>query len=264
MGQHIRTLVLKFLLVFCRPLIEAGRVYAALSPLYHTGKGTKDWKYYIDMNDFIRYVRDDFFKNHSIFHDRKKQPFTKTELLSLIQSNNKYDGLLRHISDNYAIDPVLLEDLLILRNLSPKEIKKNIENRYRDLHVIQQNNSLLIDGIVGEFKQTLVFNNNILKECQELLPYLDRSEKRYLLDGQRVGLYELLSIYRESEPENERAKGLGSLNAAEIAESTMDPKHRKLLRYTPDNIEEEIMEMRKVNDDKFLLLKDVDISEFEF
>ena len=97
------------------------------------------------------------------------------------------------------------------------------------------------------------------------MPYIDRSEKRYLLDGQKVGLYELIKIYRQSEPKNiERAKGLGSLDPAEIGYSTLDPARRKLIRYTPQDIEAEIEEMRRVNYDQFQLIKDLDISQYEF
>ena len=75
----------------------------------------------------------------------------------------------------------------------------------------------------------------------------------------------LVSMFRKSEPKNiERAKGLGSLNDIEIGESTLDPRNRKLLRYTTEDITREIEEMRQVNDDKFTLIKDIDISQYEF
>jgi hypothetical protein len=57
---------------------------------------------------------------------------------------------------------------------------------------------------------------------------------------------------------------LGSLNDIEIGVSTLNPQNRKLLRYTTEDITREIEEMRKVNDDKFTLIKDVDISQYEF
>ena len=44
-GAHIRTLVLVFLLLYCRPLVEAGRVFASLPPLYGI-KQRSGWKYF--------------------------------------------------------------------------------------------------------------------------------------------------------------------------------------------------------------------------
>ena len=104
-----------------------------------------------------------------------------------------------------------------------------------------------------------------MNACTPLLPYLDKSEKRYLLNGKKIGLYQIISTFRNSEPKNiERAKGLGSLNDLEIGESTLSPENRKLLRYTTQNISNEIEEIRRVNDDKFKLIENVDISQYEF
>ena len=264
-GYHIRVLLLKFFLLYFRSLVEEGRVYAALSPLYHINKGTKNWKYYIDRDDFIKYVRDIFYKEHQLLHIHKKTSFNKSELTSLITNNHKYDEILKSISDNYAIYPVLLEDLMILRNKSTKEIKKLIEGKYPYLKVSIKNNYPVVEGIVNDVSCEFVFNENLINACSSILPYIDASEKRYILDGRKIGLYELLISYRQSEPKNiERAKGLGSLDAGEIGYSTLDPEHRKLIRYTADDIEAEIEEMRKTNDDKFQLIKDIDLSTVEF
>ena len=92
-GFHIRSLVLKFLLVYCRPLIEEGRVYAVLSPLYHVNKGTKKWRYFIDKDDFTKFVRDEFCKENKIAHLPSKKEFSKHEISSLIINNNNYDFL---------------------------------------------------------------------------------------------------------------------------------------------------------------------------
>ena len=62
----------------------------------------------------------------------------------------------------------------------------------------------------------------------------------------------------------ERAKGLGALDAREIGISTLAVENRKLLRYTVTDINKEIEAMRKANDDKFSLIKDIDISQYEF
>ena len=264
-GYHIRVLVLKFLLLYCRPLIEEGRVYAALSPLYHVSKGTRNWQYYTDRDDFIKYVQNDFYSKHKLVHATKKTPFTKSDLTSLIANNNNYDIKLEKIADNYAIYPVLLEDLMLLRTSPFNTLKKNLEKKYPYIKVTQEKGQAVIDGIVNDFSHLFAFNQNLIDACAPILSFIDRSEKRYILDGQKVGLYELIKTYRQSEPKNiERAKGLGSLDAAEIGYSTLDPARRKLIRYTPADIEKEIEEMRIINDDQFQLIKDLDISQYEF
>ena len=271
-GFHIRTLILKFLLVYCRPLIEEGRVYAVLSPLYHVDKGTKKWKYFIDKDDFTQYVRDEFVKANKVVHQKTKKEFTKSEISSLIINNNNYDFYVERIANNYMIDPILLEDLLLLRNEAFNkfsEFKKLISKKYKYLKIEKKGDVVLLNGLVnginGDREHTIIFNEQLLNACAVLIGYLDKSEKRYILNGHKIGLYQLISTFRKSEPKNiERAKGLGSLNDIEIGESTLDPRNRKLLRYTTEDITREIEEMRQVNDDKFTLIKDIDISQYEF
>lgn len=264
-GYHIRTLVLKFLLLYCRPLIEYGRLYIGLSPLYHIDKGKKTWTYYIDKDDFNKYVRDQFYKNNKIQHISNKKDFNKSELLSLIINNRDYKSYMDTISTNNAIHPILLEDILIVRNESFNKIKKFIENKYPYLKVYMKNNTVLIDGIAFDATQAVVLNDFLISSCNILTSFLDNSEKRYIINGNTVGLYEMLDIYTQSEPKNiERAKGIGALNPYELGYSTLDPKNRKLLRYTTTDIIQELETMRKVNDDKFTLIKDLDLSQYEF
>jgi hypothetical protein len=54
------------------------------------------------------------------------------------------------------------------------------------------------------------------------------------------------------------------LNAYEIGYSTLDPARRLLIKYTVKDIEDEIEEIRKINDDQYQLIKDLDISQYEF
>lgn len=268
-GFHIRTLVLIFLLTYCRPLIEEGRVYAVLSPLYHINRKTKKWQYFIDKDDFLVYVRNQFCKNNTVAHAKNKKVFTHKELDKLIDDFGDYDLLMDTISSNLSIYPVLLEDILILQynaKYSKFSIFKNkIESKYKYLKVEKRNGQVVVDGLAYNLAHTIVISQQFLDFCRPLYAPLEKSEKRYLLNGSKVGLYELIRTYRQSEPSNiERAKGLGTLNDVEIGISTLSPENRKMLRYTAQDINKEIEEMRKVNDKKFTLIEGVDISTFEF
>lgn len=251
-------------MLYCRPLVEAGRVYCALSPLYHVNQRKKNWQYFIDKNDFLNYVQDQFMKNYEVTNSNGKK-YTRSQLHALIMKFHPYKDMLKKVADTYAIYPVLLEDILMIRNVEFKKFKKLIESKYRFVKVEQRNGIRIIDGLVNEQSHEVIMSNILMNACIGLFPYVDACEKRYYVNKKKCGLYELLTIFQNSEPKNiDRAKGLGSLNALEIGVSTLNPANRKLLRYTTNDIHKEIEEMRKVNDDKFSLIKDIDISQYEF
>ena len=253
--------------MYCRPLVTSGRVYIGLSPLYHVNKGKKNWTYFITKSDFHAYVMEQFVKLHTVSSMLTKKKLSKSQIQSIIRTDEVYQDMLDTIADNYAIYPVLLEDIMIARNFKFPKFKKFIEGKYRCLKVYQQHGTTIVEGLAGpeEKKQTVILSQQLSDACAPLYPYIDESDKRYILDGKKIGLYELVRTFIESEPKNiDRAKGLGTMDARELAISTLDPKNRKLIRYTVDDIEKEIKDMRRVNDDEFELIKAVDISQYEF
>ena len=246
-------------------MVKAGTVYICLSLIYIVKKKKRTVKYFIDKMEFIRYVRDQFCKSTTILHESSKKQFTKDEIQKLIYSNDNYDVLLNTIASNFSVDPILLEDIVILRNKPFNDIKKCIQNKYKDMRVRKENGLVIMEGIIRDLYQIVVLNPQFVEAFSPLIPFIDRSEKRYIMNGNKVGLYEIINSFRESEPKNiERAKGLGELNSSELGESTLNPINRRLLRYTCEDIEREIEEMRKLDSDKFNLIKDIDISVYQF
>ena len=163
------------------------------------------------------------------------------------------------------MDPILLEDIVILRNKPFNDIKKCIQNKYKDMRVRKENGLVIMEGIVRDLYQIVVLNDQFISAFSPLIPFIDRCEKRYIMNGTKVGLYEIINSFRQSEPKNiERAKGLGELNPSELGESTLNPTNRRLLRYTCADIEREIEEMRNLDSDKFNLIKNIDISVYQF
>lgn len=264
-GYHISTLILKFFLVYCRPLVEAGRVYRALSPLYNVDQGTKKWKYFIDKSQFHEYVINFFSKNYTIENIRTGKKFTKDQIIRLVADNEKYYEMMYTISRNLSIHPVILEDVMILRNQPYKQFFKALKNKYKYVSEDNFNGINVLKILAFDMIHTIVLNSHFSNSYAPLLPYIDHSDKRYLLNKQKVGLYEILKAFKDSEPKNiERAKGLGALDGIELGVSTLDPENRTLIRFTSTDIEKEIDHIRRVDDDKFSLLKGVDISEYEF
>lgn len=270
-GYHIRTLVLLFLLLYCKPLVEAGRVYIGISPLYHINKGKSNWTYYTDKTEFNKYVMDKFMSHHTIENARTKKKYTKQQMQNIINAYDQYKILLKSIADTYALDPVLLEDILIWRNQPFNKFRTLVEKKYFNkrtsfLKVTQKNKTTIVDGELNEKQYAVIMNEQLKYAIQPLIPFIDASEKVYILDKRKVGLYELLVCFEESVPVGniERAKGIGTLDAREIGISALDPRNRKLIQYTVEDIEREIKELRNVNEDKMSLMRGIDISTYEF
>lgn len=61
-GKHINSLLLRFFLLYLRPLIEDGRVYKAVPPLYSIPLGKNKFQYFTDKLDYINYILKQFSK----------------------------------------------------------------------------------------------------------------------------------------------------------------------------------------------------------
>lgn len=109
-GSHIRTLLLRFFMVYMPELIISGRVYGAVPPLFGIKSG-KDTKYFTTKLDFTKYVQTLFARNH-ILADTTRRTLTKNEVTSLFFKNIDYKDQMDFIANTFAIDPDLLETVL--------------------------------------------------------------------------------------------------------------------------------------------------------
>ena len=173
---------------------------------------------------------------------------------------------LESIKDYTLVDGIERGESIFL--VKKNEIANQLEKKYPYLKVHQRKGITILEGLADDGQsgeQTVLLTPSFVQAISPLFPYIDNSEKRYLMNGKKVGLYEVISTFRANEPKNmERAKGLGALNSREIGISTLSKDNRKLLRYTANDINKEISDMRKINDDKYSLIKGVDISQYEF
>lgn len=132
-GAHIRTLWLRFLMLYCAPLVEAGRVFAALPPLYAIPE-KNDYRYFSDKLDFIKYIQKEFSKSYNI-QTTKKVALKPAEITRLLYNNSDYISELKKVSFNHAIDPQLLEDILVNRKLPFAKFKSTLSKKYRFLNI---------------------------------------------------------------------------------------------------------------------------------
>ena len=259
-GAHIRSLLLRFFLLYCPGLIQAGKLYGAVPPLYGVKVHGKV-RYFTEKIDFARYVQQQFSSQSNICNSNGIK-LTNNECIDILYRNMDYTAELESIATTFAIDPYLLEICLNSRDLEYKKLKKYLESTYRFIKVSQENGVTLINGLIDSKYQTVTLNDKLLNSCKGLLKYIDNSPKTFILDGNKVSLYGLMKQFDSYKPSNiTRFKGLGEMDPKQLAESTLWPDNRMLIRYNIEDVKAEIEAIRFIESNKYELLKDINISK---
>ena len=261
-GNHIRSLLLRFFLIYCEPLVAAGRFYGAVPPLYSMTKNGKN-TYFTDMKDYTDYIQKEFMKNNVVADPKTKQPYQYAALSKILRANLYYLETLGSIAQTYAIDPQMLEMVLINKDLPYSKFKTLFEKTYRFIKVDKKNGMTTIWAIVNGMVTNVFLDERLLVACQPLLMMLSQVPVTYLLNGQITTLYGLMSTFENTKPDHiDRNKGLGEMEPEQLAESTLRPgSNRTLIRYTVENIKKEIEQIRYIDSNRSSLLKDVKVTK---
>lgn len=109
-GSHIDSLLLRFFIMYMPELIQAGKVYRAVPPLF----GIKDRggnKYFTTKLDFTKYIQTLFAKTNTLA-DVNGRRLTNSETTGLFFKNIDYKDQMDFVASTFAIDPDLLESVL--------------------------------------------------------------------------------------------------------------------------------------------------------
>lgn len=261
-GCHINNLLLKLFLLYMRPMIEDGRVYRAVPPLYGAKKNGK-YIYFTNRLDFVKYTQEIFLKNNKILSHKGKE-LTNLELMDLLYRNVDYTYELERIANRYAINPYLLE--LICLNLNDKSAMEDaIRKTFRFINIETRNNTVVINGLINDKYQTVFINEQFISDLNDVLEILNNNVyKYYYLNNELVALYKLMKTFESNSPDVVRYKGLGEMNSLQLADSTLHPdSNRTLIRYTLEDAIKEIDAIRYLESNKFDLIKDVKASRID-
>lgn len=267
-GNHIKALLLRFFIMYMPQLIEAGRVYAALPPLYGIKMGKDKYVYLRDRMEYVKYIQKDFSKNNKVYELKSKTPMRSAELSKLLYVNIDYVREVNRVADNHAIDPLLLESVLTLKfnNATDAKFKASIKKQFKYIDKIEKKKgTIVIEGLVNSKYQTVFVNDTLINESKMILDILAQNKAlAYNVNGQVMSIYELMSVFEKSAPSSiQRYKGLGEMDGQRLFNSTLDPENRCLIRYTIDNVKDEIESIKFYEDNKARLIEDVKVSRFE-
>lgn len=264
MGAHISSLLLRMFVMYYPELIVAGKVYKAIPPLYAIPIGSNKFRYFTDNRDYVKYIQRTFQQSYKVT-TIKNDPLTNTELTNILLINNDYLYEMKtRIADTYNVDPILMEIVLYhyFENgfkINYKELQKQIKSVYRFMDVEKVSNSYVITGTIQK-SNFFVFNDRFVEDrCQDYFKLLGKNkELRYKINGEVYTLYQLMSLYKSTEPKGRlRYKGLGEMEDYQLAESTLYPgSDRTLIRYTMEDAKQELESIREYESDmkKFLKL----------
>lgn len=270
-GAHIRTLLLAFFLVYMPQLVFEGRVYAATPPLYGLNVGTakkKTYKYFSDRKEYIEYIQKFFSKQYKVISSNNIM-MTSNELVGLLYRNILYKYELDTVANNYALNPRLLEFVLLYKDESVNVLAKLIKKQFGKHVTVKDNKGIItVHGLIGAEVETLFLNQALLEESRyiiELIHNVNGSDISYNVNGVDMTIYDIMCLFEECSPkEITRYKGLGEMNGDQLAQSTLHPDmDRTLIRYTMEDAKKEIEAVRAINNDKVKLAKSVKVNRID-
>ena len=256
-GAHIRTLLLTFFYRQMPELIEGGHIYIAQPPLYKVKHGKTE-----------RYIKDDQTLNqflltlaleNAVLVPRSGAPeIAGAALEELAREYLLAEAVINRLS--HLINPQVLQAIIngnlsivlddeasaqasvvSFMNVIGSKIGVHIKARFDEtkecwqLHLEKMHHGNIKIGVIDE--DFLVSGDYIqLRKTAEILAnlygpggYITRGEKKQAVSSFEESMSWLLSEV-ERGISKQRYKGLGEMNPAQLWETTMDPKVRRLLK----------------------------------
>lgn len=262
-GAHIASLLIRIMVMYYPQLIAAGMVYKAIPPLYSIPKGKKKM-YFAENIDMIHYVQKAFQSQYTVEYMNGNKVSPK-DLTVFFLKNADYLYHLENVASTYAIPLDLLEMVLYhyIENKNKfnfKNLDKDIRKKYRFMTENQKiGDTIKIQGSIAE-KHIFFINDKFINECRFILHLIRENETiNYKLNGLKCTIGDIMSAYATVEPKGvQRYKGLGEMDADELAESTLYPgSDRTLIRYTLEDASNEIETIRRYESNPKLILNHV-------
>ncbi len=265
-GSHIRTLLLTFFFRHMRPLIEAGRLYIAIPPLYKVKLGKEEL--YIDSDPELRRILvERGLKSMDLYDAIAKRDWSGVELKQLCDDLRKLEDIAENVFPTWT--RINANEVIGSWNGTtiPEYWARTKEGEhYFDTLQEQKNFLELQKGFLGDSEELQIYTGpdcdvnrdeaHVMtchvghgKELQEALEKIDSCGLAFRGGGdweikrgktveQPKTLIDLSAAIRrlaQGEVDVQRYKGLGEMNPDQLWESTMDPTTRRMYRVEMDD-----------------------------
>jgi len=250
-GAHIRTLILTFLYRQMQELVEGGYVYIAVPPLYRVKIGSQQ-RYVQKESQFEELLARERIKDMDAT-DRggETQKLTETRYARFVRVLHEFDGWVSRLREdfgaaaaNFVVDHRLVEadaadvegalagrdpngfELAILESSDDGTRVKIVERETGAASSVVVPSSLLASPIYVNVRKTYARLAEIVGRPPFELAYGKKTRHADTFAQLREAALELA----KEGIQVSRFKGLGEMDADELADTTMDPANRMLIR----------------------------------
>lgn len=253
-GNAIFSSFCAFLLLYFRPLVEAGRVYRVLPPLYKIDD--KASPFILNKTEYFKVFLRRIGDNIKVMVDGKL--VSPKDFLELLERNRDYLEELTRISKYFGAHMDLVEFITI--HMNDKDFGKKLNKKFPEINLV---NDKEIEGVYEGRYQYIKMSKRFKKYIEGLLDILMQkgNTSAYFEVHKRTSgdqytnlgimtMGQLMKICEQYKPEIlDRYKGLGELKAEELRETTLDPNNRILIRLTVEDIEKTMEQMSVLHGD---------------
>lgn len=241
-------------------LIAAGMVYKAIPPLYSVRIGGND-RCFTDNLEMIKYNQKIFSQKYNL-KNSKKVTLTSKELTLFFTRNADYNYYINSISNTYALENRLFEDILISYvenndSVNFTKLQKLIKSKYRFMEVVKEKSGVVIVKGVITRSNVAILSDKFFKDCKAILDIIRSNDYlHYYIDNTPVSISEVMELYEKTQPSGiHRYKGLGETSSDILEKAVMNPNMaRVLIQYNVDDIKDTLNTIREYESDKKKIL----------
>lgn len=245
-GFNISSLLCAFFIKHMPQLVEAGKIYKAVAPLYSIDD--KKNPFVRNKKEFIKVYERRIGDKIRLVDPENGAIMKSKDFQEFLLVNRTYLDELMHIANYYGVSRDIIEFVAIHHR--DKDFKKQLANRFPELTLDSDG---MLTGVHEGRYQIIALDKLFFKRIETLLGLifkynkgvayhriLEKETKEYA-DRGVMTIGELMAHCVKHRPKiKHRFKGLGEINPEDLRETTLDPKNRILIRLTVDDMKKEI------------------------
>ena len=232
-----------FFLIHWTPVVEAGMLYRALTPLYMVETLGKKREFFITKAQLYEYHVEQYIKSAQL-RDSTGHILTKSQMKDLLIRNKDYQDVLKELYTHELVHPAIIE--YVVSEYGKKSFEKGLKERFPELHMEGEG---ILTGSYGAYQFLMIDDifwskasqlSMLVNDYNEGKIYYDYKDKD--MDSWKTGI-SLGEVFTNLRKYNgkilERWKGLGSIPPDIFWDMVLNPTKRTLLRLTVTDLEKD-------------------------